>query len=140
MLKDFSILAISSLLIFSMQAGAALTELEDQKSQLANPIEINLGEYKYEDISSMKDIWVSFPKMNFSKSDLENKNREIEVLLFVDETGLVGNVHVLKSSGLKNLDNKVSDYLKSGARTKPLVFYGKPYKFSGIQKLVLLAE
>lgn len=78
MLKDLSILA---LLIYSAHVNAAFTELEVENTQVSKVLAENLKEYRFQNFNNFRDIWIEFPQFLFSSNELENRIREIEVLL-----------------------------------------------------------
>ncbi|HIQ34465.1 MULTISPECIES: TonB-dependent receptor [Acinetobacter] len=131
--------------LFLSLSGCAATQVDYIKVEKLDPystdrLVIDGVEFNFKDISNNENIWVYLPNITVYNSELENRYREIEFLVFIDERGYVRHIKVYKSTGLENLDRKIVHLLTNKARTKIWLKDGKPEWIVAQQKMVFIPE
>lgn len=131
--------------LFLSLSGCAATQVDYIKVEKLDPsstdkLIIDGVEFNFKDISDSENIWVYLPNIPVYKSELGNRYREIEFLVFIDERGYVRHIKVFKSTGLENLDRKIVHLLTNKARTKIWLKDGKPQWIVAKQKMKFVPE
>lgn len=80
--------------------------------------------------------WSRSPKPSYTNRELQGKNRELSIKIYVSETGAIEKTEVLKSSGIEALDLKIQRAVRS-AKFKPYTENGIRYRFIAEQPFSL---
>ncbi|QIC71067.1 energy transducer TonB [Acinetobacter indicus] len=76
--------------------------------------------------------WTEFPQLRYSNADLKQQNRAAILRINADESGQINKVTVQESTGLKSLDQLISQAVKQ-ARIKPHLVDDTPVPVIGYQ-------
>lgn len=80
--------------------------------------------------------WEKEPRLDIGDRDLRWYDRDFMIYFETDESGVIINAEIVKSSGLKKLDNKVLKMFKE-AKAEPYVLNGKVYAISATQPFTI---